>query len=150
MSQILNICERLIYHQIQPSYVQSNNLGPKQFSNAKLVFVCQLKSFIFFLILNSYLKFFNWNIVDLQCCVSFRCTIKWISYSHTYICSFLDSFPCNDSILSRCAIQSVLTSHLFYITVCICQSQSPDLSHPPLPRGNHKFLFYICDSISVL
>ena len=39
--------------------------------------------------------FFNfyWSIVDLQCCVNFRCTAKWISYTYTSIHSFLDSFP---------------------------------------------------------
>ena len=31
--------------------------------------------------------------VDLQCCVSFCYTAKWISYTYTYIHSFLDSFP---------------------------------------------------------
>ena len=29
--------------------------------------------------------FFYWRIVELQCCVSFRHTAKWISYTHTYI-----------------------------------------------------------------
>ena len=30
-------------------------------------------------------KKFCWSIVDLQCCVSFRGTAKWISYTYTYI-----------------------------------------------------------------
>ena len=39
--------------------------------------------------------FFNfyWRIVDLQCCVSFCYTAKWVSYTDTCIHSFLDSFP---------------------------------------------------------
>ena len=38
--------------------------------------------------------FFNFycSIVDLQCWVSFRYTAKWISYTYTYIYSFLDYF----------------------------------------------------------
>ena len=42
----------------------------------------------FFIICISY-----WSIVDLQCCVSFRCTAKWFSYTYTYIHSFSNSFP---------------------------------------------------------
>ena len=36
-------------------------------------------------------KIFFWSIVDLQCCVKFRCTAEWISY--TYIHFYLDYFP---------------------------------------------------------
>ena len=39
---------------------------------------------------------------------------------------------------------------VFCIVECICQSQSPNLSLPSLPLVNNKFIFYICDSISVL
>ena len=38
------------------------------------------------------LIFFYWHIVDLQCCVSFRYTPKWISYTYTHS-FFLVSFP---------------------------------------------------------
>ena len=53
--------------------------------------------------------FFNWSRADLQCCISFRCTTKWLSYIYTYIHSFSDSFFHLDyyKILSRvpCAVQ---------------------------------------------
>ena len=34
-----------------------------------------------------------WGIVDEQCCVSFRCTAKWFSYTYTCISSFSNCFP---------------------------------------------------------
>ena len=43
--------------------------------------------FFNYLFKNSY-----WSIVDLQYCVSLRCTAKWICFTKTYIHSFLDSF----------------------------------------------------------
>ena len=52
--------------------------------------VCFFIILMYFILLK---KFFYWSVVDLQCCVSFRCTAKWISYTYTYIHSFLGSFP---------------------------------------------------------
>ena len=34
--------------------------------------------------------FFYWSIVTLQYCVNLHCTAKWISYTYTYIPSFLE------------------------------------------------------------
>ena len=44
---------------------------------------------------------------------------------------------------------SHLGSPILYIIVCMCQSQFPSLSPPPLPARNHKFVFYICDATSL-
>ena len=67
------------------------------------------------------------HIVDLQCCVSFRCTAKWFSYTYIYIFFFPDSFtlkviteywvelpvPYSRSLLSICFIySSVYTSQV--------------------------------------
>ena len=62
--------------------------------------------------------FFNESIVDLQCCVSFRCTAKWFRYTYIYIFFFFRFFSIivYYKILNivPCAIQSVLV-YLFYI-----------------------------------
>lgn len=41
---------------------------------------------------------------------------------------------------------------ILYITVCICQSQTPNssLSPPPVHFGNSKFVFKVCEYVSVL
>ena len=33
-----------------------------------------------------------WSMVELQCCISFRCTAEWVSYTYTYFNPFSDFF----------------------------------------------------------
>ena len=68
------------------------------------------------------INFFFWSIVDLQCCVSFYCKAKL--FSHTYIHSFLDSFPIQ-------ALQSIDQSPLCY-TVGPCIRAKSLQSYPTL------------------
>ena len=42
--------------------------------------------FVYFFLLN--FIFFNWSIVDLQCCANLCCTAKWLSYTHIDILFF--------------------------------------------------------------
>lgn len=86
---------------------------------------------------------FYWNIIDLQCFVSFSSIAKWISY--IYVCvgmcmhlhSFLGFFShqvghyriLRNSLL-YCS--SLLVIYFMY-SVCICQLQSPNLSLPLFP-----------------
>ena len=57
--------------------------------------------------------------VDLQCCVSFRCTAKWISYTCIYIPLFFRFFSHigHYRVLSRvpCAIRQVVISYTLHI-----------------------------------
>ena len=57
------------------------------------------------------------------------------------------------TVLSRvpCAIHQVLVSYLSYIQQCVYFNPNlPIYPSPSLPPGVHKFVFYICNSISVL
>ena len=82
-----------------------------------------------------------WSIVDLQCSVNFRCTAKLISYTHNTVTLF--------RLFSHIGLYRVLLVINFLYSSVYMQFQSSRLSLPSVPHGNCKFIFYICDSISV-
>ena len=110
----------------------------------KIIFCSQAEtSFYLFL-------FFYWSLIDLQSHVIFRCTAKWISYTCTYIHSFLDSFPITEYWVEFPVLYSRSLFVIYFI--CNCVYVSPNLSiHPSpfLPTG-YKAVVYIYNPISVL
>ena len=96
-----------------------------------------------------------WCMVDLQCCVSFRCTAKWFSYAYTYIHSFSISFPVQVITEYWVAFpvlcsRSLLIIYVIYSSVYMLIPNLIYPSSPPFPFGNHKFVFEVCESVSVL
>ena len=93
----------------------------------------------------------EWIILDLQCCISFRCTAKWLSDVYKNLIFF-------QILFSYRLLQNIefpeLYSRSFLIVCFICMYtliQDPNLSLPtPFPFGNHKFVSYVCGSSSVL
>ena len=87
---------------------------------------------------------YGWSIADLQCCDNFCCTTRWFSYTCTHTHSFSDSFPIDyHRLLGRvlCAMQQILTGQSFHVPQCAYASPKPHPSSPPVPFGNHKFVF---------
>ena len=107
----------------------------------------------------TYLFIFNfyWTVVDLQCCVSFRCTAKWIGYAYTYIHPFLDSFPVqaiieywvefpvlySRSLLVTCFIHSSvyvsipISGQNLEVSLCV------SLFTQPTPHTSSSYRFYL-------
>ena len=60
---------------------------------------------------NLFLINFYWTVVDLQCCISFCCTAKWISYTHTY--EYWVEFP---------VLYSRFLLVIYFISSSVCMS----------------------------
>ena len=67
--------------------------------------------------------FFNWSVVDLQCCVNFCCTANRLSYTRIYILFYM-LFHCGLSqdieYSSLCYTVGPCCLSILYILVCIC------------------------------
>ena len=114
--------------------------------------VVSTNTYLFF----SFFKFYL-RIADLQCCDHFCSTTKlfsYILYAHPFSFRFFRyiDYP---RILGRvpCAIQQVPVSQSFRTPQCACASLNPQSippNPPPVPFSNHKFVFKVCVSVSVL
>ena len=66
---------------------------------------------------------FYWTIVDLQHCVSFRCTANWFCYTYVYILFhilFRDGLSQDIEYSSLCGTVGPCCLSILYIIVCIC------------------------------
>ena len=91
-----------------------------------------------------------WNIIDLQCCVSFCYKANRANYVYAVLFGF-PSLLGHQRALSRvmCAIESVLTSYLFYAEHQYCIYVNPNLLlHPTIPVSPlvSMFVLYVCVS----
>ena len=80
------------------------------------------------------LKKFYWSTLDVQWCVCFKCPAKPISYTYTYVYSFLDfSHVGRYRVSSRVpyAVQQVVISYPFYLEQCVYMSTPASQFIPP-------------------
>ena len=120
-----------------------------------------------------YFKKFLLECSWLQCSASFRCRAKWIIYVYIYplffsifsntghhrvlssvlLWSFNEQEPCGtESTIRKCVIysRSLLVTYFIYSSAYVSISSSQFIPSPTLLPGNHKFVFYTGNSISVL
>ena len=82
----------------------------------------------------------------------YTCTYKYTFFSYSlhyrsrclivYIKLYID---CSSQQVGPCYLSCL------YVVVCVCSSQTPNLCLPsPSPFGNHKFVFYVWESVAIL
>ena len=87
-----------------------------------------------------------WSIADLQCCVSFRWTAKWLSYLlfvHSIVATLCNPMDCSTSgFLVLSCLPEFIQTHVHWVNDASQQSHA--LSPPSLPAPNlsqHQGLF---------
>ena len=98
------------------------------------------------------LFFFNWSVVDLQCCANFCCTAKWFSYTYIYIYTHTHFFFFNIPLwfiigyslwFSVLHSRTLLFIHSIHESLHLRTPASHSVSPPvPLPLATTR-LFYM-------
>ena len=86
--------------------------------------------------------------VDLQGCMHLRCTTGWFHYTCSFSCSFPLWFTLDTEHSFLCYTPGPCCLSTEYIMACACWPKTPKLT-TPFTFGNHKFVFHICESVSV-
>ena len=77
-----------------------------------------MKYFIlFFLLQYFFFLLFYWHVVDLQCCVTFRCTAKWFSYIYIFFFRFfshISYYKITEYYLSIIILGIILSEYCYY------------------------------------
>ena len=108
----INIFWKYVFYSFKHIYIGT---GRKKVSTDEISFLSEF--------LKNFFSFFNWSLVDIQCCVSFRCTAKWFSYN-IYMYIFQILFPYrllqNIDYSSLCSRVGPCWLSILYIVVCMC------------------------------
>ena len=75
-----------------------------------------------------------WSIVNLQCCVSFMCTAKWVHYAYLFffrLFSHIDYYRVHGPL---CYTVGPCWLSISYTVVCVCPFQCPNLPSPTSPN----------------
>ena len=72
------------------------------------------------------------------------CTVKWFSYIYTHICVYIYIH-----IYMPYSRSSLVINFIYSSVYMLFPKFLIYLSSPPFPFGNHKFVFEVCETVSV-
>ena len=145
-----------------PSCNSQDSLRVVHLVHENMKWRCESKEI--YLIQRFFKKNLYWSIIAFQCCVSFSCITKWISYMYTYIpisppscisltpsLSHHSRWSQSTELISLCDAAASHSLSILHLVVCICHCYSLTSSQLTLhlPRVL-KSIQYVCVFIPVL